>query len=176
MRKLLFVLLAVSLIACSDDDKDSPIDVAKAKAEEYVSLVRQVDVSLSKLTFEGIYERTITTSDEYFNHLTDAAGLKNPPKNPIADLEVTDRQLSVATRFLTSTIGLGNWGSTSSGDVVYEVYYKYTPKTSSSWRFVVAVSKDMQVVNKCASSTYYTVRECLQKDFDFFTNSNSSVE
>jgi hypothetical protein len=176
MKKLPYLLLLSMLISCSKSE-DSPIDTAKAKAEEYVSLIRSLDPSLAKLTFDGVQEKTMTSHEEYKKYLKETAGYiyETAVAYPIADLDVSRSKL-YSIRILFGSISSENEATPANiaiDDRFYEVQYKLSPKVQGGYRLVILVSKNMQVLARCANPKITdrdSTKECLQQFFGVVFN------
>jgi hypothetical protein len=182
MKKLLLILLILPAISCSKDD-DNPIDTAKAKAEEYVNIIRSLDPSLSKLTFDGIQEKTMTSYKEYWNYWeyadmsyiegSPSYHVENIPTYPIADLMISERKLYRVLAYFALIDGYDE-NAIKIGDKFYEVHYKLSPKAESKGRFIVVINKDMQVANSNACNSSYAhsslIKECLQEVLKYISD------
>jgi hypothetical protein len=168
MKKLPYLLLLsmLTFTGCSKGE-DSPIDTAKAKAEEYVSLIRSLDPSLAKLTFDGVYEKTMTSYEEYDSYWTNIVNNRdNPPIYPIADLNISKTKFYGVLSFLAMSSSPKIF-NVEANDKFYEISYKLSPDMQGGWRFIVVISKDMQVLSGCAYSDFTTTtKECLQNVFN----------
>lgn len=161
MKKITIAMLLPLLFACSKDET-FPVATATVAAEEYIIKIRSIDPSLAKLTLEGVYEKTMTSYEEYFAYLTNLTNNRdNTPVYPIPDLDMPYTKFRLILSYLVMT----RYNTSISQEIglnhkFYEVRYKLSPTMQGGWRFVILVNKDMQLLVDCKTI------ECLQSRFD----------